>query len=323
MRSVRSTLLALLLLAAPFGVHAQLAPAANDTLSLSLFPEYPRPYEEVTVTVKSSSINLATADIQISFNGAVVEEGQRSAVIRMGGPGTKNTIRAVAATPSTTLSKEVTLIPAEVSLVLEADSTAHPFYEGARLVPSEARIRLIAVADLRTAPGTKLAGKDVVYQWEVDGRILESESGLGRAVLAASAPPRYRDVEVSVTASSRDQTIVAYASTAISPIDPYVRIYQSDPLSGTNFAFAITDSLSIPSGEEAFRAVPYFFKDVPSLSWNLNGNKSGVTDDITVRSSGGAGTGVLSVRAEDAESSVSESVTLRFTAERRDTFFGL
>lgn len=306
---------------APFSVGAQSFPGGAP-FTISVYPEYPRPYEEVTITVESTLFNISTSDVTIWLNGAVVEEGARSVVVKMGGPGTKSTIRASVTSVEGTYSAERVIGPAQVALIIEPDSTAHPFYEGALLTPSEGRVRVIAVADIRTSAGTRVPQNQIAYEWRLGSQILLDESGAGRNVLSAMAPPRYRDAVVSVTAQTKDQSVVAYASTVISPLDPLVRIYSKSPLRGVSFANALFDSFAVSGREASFRVVPYFFANPPSLAWSINTNVSDTDQDITVRAGGGAGTAALKVTAEDIESSVSEDVTLIFSASSNTNVFG-
>lgn len=314
-------LLFFVFLIAPFATGAQSFPGGAP-FTISVYPEYPRPYEEVTVTIESTLFTISTSDVTISLNGAVVEEGSRSTVVKMGGPGTKSVIRASVTSIEGTYSAERVIGPAQVALIVEPDSTAHPFYEGARLVPSEGRVRIVAVADIRTSTGSKVPVNQIAYEWKLGSQILLDESGTGRNVLVATAPPRYRDAVVSVTAQTKDQSVVAYASTVISPLDPLVRIYPKSPLRGISFANAIAESFAVSGTEASFHAVPYFFANPPSIAWSINTNTTDTDADLTVRSGGGSGTAALKVSAEDAAASVSDSATLMFSAARSTNVFG-
>lgn len=321
---LRASLLSLFVLffaVSPLSAGAQ-SLATSDPVTIRLSPEYPRPYEQVTITVESSFLNVVTSTITISANGAVIEEGSRNATIKLGGPGTKTDISvSVSAAEGTYVSKK-TIRPAELSLVVEPVSTSHAFYDGAQLVPSEGRLRLIALTDLRSAPGTRIPNESISYTWRLGDKVLLNDSGFGKNVLTATAPPRYRDAKISVTAETRDASVVAYATTVISPVDPIVRIYPKDPLRGVSFSTATADALSLGGAEATFRAIPYFFAVSPAISWSLNGEVSGAAPDITVRSSGGAGTAALSVTAQDAEASATDSAALKFTSTTKSGILG-
>lgn len=311
-------ILALSLIGAP--AHAQLGQPASMEIGLS--PKYPRPNEQVTVTITSNAVNLAASSIKISVDGEVVSEGSRTALVRVGKAGTKTTITATVVNNGTTYSKSISVQPSEVSLVIEPGTTAHPFYEGARLVAPESRVRLVAIADMRTSGGTRISEAQLSYTWRLGEQILTSQSGLGKSVLEAVAPVRYRDAQVSVTVATQDGSQSAYASVYVSPVTPLVRIYRSDPLAGTNYFSALSDLYALLGSEDTFVAVPYFFKESPLLSWTLNGVQSSTESNITVRTTGtSAGTALLGVTASNANlESAQTRLTVQFGSSSKNIF---
>lgn len=271
-----------------------------DTLTLTLSPKHPRPYDTVKVTVSSTLVNLAASEITITANGEVVAERSRTASVTFGGPGTKTTIRVVAVAPDATHVKELTIAPADVVLIVESPTSAHPFYEGARLVASEGPVRLVALPDFQSSPGVRIPAKDLSYTWRFGDRLLHDYSGLGQNVLPATAPVRYRDADVTVTVTTRDGTLVAETTQAVVPTDPVMRIYRNDPLLGPLFEHALSGTYRLPGAEDTLRMIPYFFSGTPTLAWTLNGNPAGGDDDLTLRATGNEG-GTASVRASASE----------------------
>lgn len=321
MKLLVSLLLVSLLFLTPAASHAQLSLGSNG-LSIEVSPEYPRPYEETVVTVTSTLIHLPTSEVTISVDGKVVEKGRTSVVIKTGAGGKSMQLRASAVSPEGTYTATRTIIPAEVALIVEPLSTTHPFYDGAPLVPSSGRLRIVALADLRTPSGARVSNENISYTWRVGDKLLESESGFGRNVLQATAPPRYRDAKISVTAETKDRGVNAFAQTTVSPVDPVMRLYRKDALGGTDFSSALFETLTARNKEETITAVPYFFATAPSLSWSLNGTKSGSANDITVRSSGTSGTARLEASAETEEASVSADIALLFGGGTSNNIFG-
>jgi hypothetical protein len=287
---------------------------ATEPITLSISPKYPRPNQQVTVTVSSNLVNLAASEITISLDGAVISTGRRSATFTMGPAGKRMTVSASVNENGRTYTKELSVSGADVALVMEPGSTAHPFYEGGLLVAPEGEVRLIALADLRSADGTKIPPNQLSYVWKLGERILNEQSGLGRTTLEATAPVRYRDARVSVTVSTKDGTQSATASVMVSPSTPQVRVYRVDPLGGPDFANAVGSTFALPSAEETFRAIPYFFARQPSIAWVLNGAGSGSEEDVTVRTSGSnAGNALLGVTVADGTGEQAQSrVTLQF-----------
>lgn len=304
----RSAPLALTLLIASLGALPAYAQTLNlgastDPLSVSISPDFPRPYQVITVTPSSTLLDLSASTVVISVNGKEVERGSgaQSVPVSVGGPGQATTIDVSVSAGGQTYKREVVVRPADVSLVVEPISTTHPFYEGASLVASEGRVRVIALADLRSSPTNRLNPANLTYEWKFGDKQLAEQSGIGKNVLSATAPIQYRDAQVSVTVSTADGSIVAGASTVISPMNPIVRIYPSDPLLGPLFNRALSGSFQMQGAEMSFRAVPYYFGNAPSLTWTLDSTPEGNSSDITVRANGnGTGRSTLGVAANDA-----------------------
>ncbi len=325
MRSAALLLLLPLALLAPGPARAQVLPSAAE-LNISLSPEFPHPYDTVTATVSSNQIDLAAAAITISVNGKAVAEGDRNATFSVGGAGTKTVIAVVAKDSAGTHDASITLHPEDVSVVVEPSSSVPPFYKGARLPASEGNVRLIALADFKTAGGAAIAPSSLVYTWKFGDKLLESSSGIGKSVLTATGPVRYRDADITVTVSTQDKTLAAQESAFVSPVDPVIRIYRNDPLEGIDFSKALSGTLPLMGDEETFRAFPFFYSLAPQITWTLNGTKSGTDPDLTVRTTGAsAGSAVVGASAQDpsALNNGETRFTVQFGGSRSTGIFGL
>lgn len=303
------------------------AQVSSAPVTISISPQYPRPYQTISITPRSNLLNLAASSVTVSVNGTVVEEGSGvlTAYTRTGAPGERTSIRVSVVSNGQTYVATAEVRPADVSLVVEPISTTHPFYKGGSLTASEGRVRLIAIPDIRTANGA-VSSENLVYTWRLGDRILENASGIGRSSLTASAPVRYRDANVSVTVSTQDSSVVAQASTVIAPVDPVVRIYRNDPLLGPLFDKAFNGTFTLAGDEDSFRMVPYYFVARPTVSWMVNSVPSGSDDDITVRATGtGRGSALLSATArhESSFQSADTTLSIRFGEERGLGIFGL
>jgi hypothetical protein len=297
-----------------------------EPLSLTIDPQYPRPYQTITITPESSLIDLSSSVVTISANGAVIEKGSgmQSAQVQMGGPGTKTTITVSVLNNGRTTQAQATVRPADVALVVEPTSTTHPFYAGSPLLASEGRVRLVAIADLRTSAGAAIPASSLVYTWKNGDQILQAASGIGKSVLVAKAPVRYRDATITVTVAAQDSSVVAQAGTTLTPVEPVVRLYRNDPLIGPWYNTALSGRVTMGDTEETFRAVPYFFTKLPSINWQVNGTASETNQDITVRENNGSGTAVLGVSAKDATGTLSNtSMTVDFGGKKSIGIFGL
>jgi hypothetical protein len=318
-----------ILLIAFFVPHILYAQALGaEPLTVTIFPQYPQPYDTITITPQSSLFDLNASAVTISVNGKEIAKGSGSlsTAYTLGPAGETDTVLVTAASPGGTYKKTAVIRPASVALILEPQSTTHPFYEGAALVASEGRIRLIAVPEFRSAKGP-LAASGLVYTWKAGDRVLTQQSGIGRSVLTSTAPSHFRDVTVSVTVSTPDNSIVGGTSMVISPVDPQLVIYRNSPLVGPNFDAALGTTFTMSGNEETFRAVSYFFKSNPTLSWSVNGAVSGSDPVITVRTTGDStGTAALSASASQPGSyeSAQDSLSVKFGQTQGGTnIFGL
>lgn len=325
-RTVVSALL-LLGLMLPHGAAAQ-ALGSNEALNVILSPSYPRPYQTVTVTVKSTLIDLSASTVVISANGVEAQRGTGvvSGQVRVAGPGERTTITVTATNEGQTYQKQLVIRPADVALILEPLTTSHPFYDGGSLISSESRIRVVAIPDIRTAAGTRVSAQNLVYTWRLGDQTLEASSGIGRSSFTATAPVRYRSATLSLTVNTQDKSVVAASQVVITPTDPIVRIYRNDPLLGPMFDRAYSGVISMLDQEETFRVVPYHFSAKPSITWLLNSVATGNLEDITVRSNGaGNGSALLSATAKGATmfQNGESSLTVRFGETKPLGIFGL
>lgn len=323
----RAEVIALLVLAGLGVMHAHAQLTGADPLTLTITPNYPRPYESVTIVPQSSVIDLSASTVTVTVNGKTVSKGSgaEAAYVTVGGAGTATTVNVTVVSNGQSYVKSVTLRPADVALVVEPQSTTHPFYGGAALVASEGGVRLIAVPNIRTAGGALVPAANLVYSWRNGEQVLADASGIGKSVLAATSPVRYRDALITVTVSTQDQSVVAEASTLVAPADPLVRLYRNDPLLGPLFGTALAGEIPLAGTEDTFRAVPYYFASAPAIAWRVNHVTNDTDSDITVRASGeGSGTALIDASAVGAGGqSAAAQFSVAFGNESSFDFFGL
>lgn len=302
---------------APF-VHAQYS-TEEDPITVNIFPTYPRPYQTITITPHSTLLDLTASAVTISVNGTVIQKGTgtQEASVQVGGPGEVTNITVSVATPDGKTTKSTLSVrPADVALIIEPTSSAHPFYTGLPLVAPQARVRLVAIPDLRSSAKVALDPSKLVYTWKLGDQVLQSASGVGRSVLIATAPVRYRDADITLTVTSPDSSLVAQAFATVSPVDPIVRIYADDPLKGPDFDHALSGVFTLLSAEATFRAVPYYFGSSPAFEWSVNNTAQSAQRTVTVRSTGsGKGTASLDIRAKLADSIQPQSANSRISLQ--------
>ncbi len=329
MQLFRVSLMLLSLAVFPLSAGAQALLPSSDAITFIVTPTYPRPYDTITISPRSTLLNLSESVVTISVNGEIVQEGTgtRSAQATMAGPGSATVITVSAKDPTGAVyTKELTLRAADVSLVMEPISSSHPYYEGASLVAPEGRVRLVALPDFRGANGAVIPPETLVYSWKNGEKQLTDQSGIGRSVLDGVAPLRYRNANITVTVTSQDRLFAGSASVLVAPVEPSVYVYRTYPLLGTWLERAIGSSATLTDTEDSYRAVGYNFRRVPSFAWTVNGQANETDDDITVRiTTPGSGTAQVGVtaRAEGLFQQAAKTFALNFSSGNSLGIFGL
>lgn len=323
----RAAVLSVIALFVATVAHAQTLGAQPLTILLS--PQYPAPYQTITVTPQSSLLDLSHSTVTISVDGKTILQGSgaESASFTAGGPGSSNTVTVTVSSPDGSFQAKAVVHPSSVALIVEPQSTTHPFYKGGAQIAVQGTVRLVAMADLRTsAGGTPISPANLSYNWRIGDQNLQSDSGLGKSSVQVLAPAQYRDETVSVTVSTPDGSMSGSASTVLQPVNPTILFYRDGPLLGPNFDTAIGSSYSLPGDEDSFRAVPYSFGDTPTISWTVNGTPSVSQPIITLRPTG-TGTGSATVSASASFTSsylgATQQMIVHFGQSGSTSIFGL
>ncbi len=258
MRTIILGLLALLL-AAP--AYAQLSlPGAESALFFSLDPRNPAPGETVRLSLQSVLYDLDASDIVWSEDKDVIAEGGglKSITLQVGGLGSVRTIGATISGPSGSASAEITIAPATLDLLWEADSYTPPFYKGRALPAAGGVVRIAAIPHFIRANGSTIPPSDIVFSWKRDGQFLESISGRGKASAVLEGPTLFGAVAITVDAVSADGTLEAQTIVRLADTRSRIEFYENHPLFGILFGQAIGTSAFIPDSEMTFTAIPYF-----------------------------------------------------------------
>ena len=282
-------------LVAPLALFAQGVPGISDPLTLTLFPENPRPNETVTARIQSFSIDLDAALITWTVNGKEVSSsiGQKTVSVDSGRLGSLSRIDVSVTTPTLSLSDSIVIRPADVSLVWEADTYVPPFYRGKALHSYNGSFRVTAVPEFVGDNGRAIDSKDLIYTWKKNGAVVGEASGYGKNQFVSTQTSYLREGEdITVEVSSPRESIVASRSVTIRPTIPKIIFYEKSGLYGARYQTAVGNRFSLTNDEVTFVAEPFFFsvreKNDPLLSstWKLNGRE--LSDfmgdmDITLR----------------------------------------
>jgi hypothetical protein len=258
---------------------AQGVPGISDPMTVSLFPENPRPNDTVTVTVQSFSVDLDATLITWTVNGKKITSavGQKSFSLNAGTLGSISRVDVSATAPGISVAKSVVIRPADVSLLWEADTYTPPFYRGKALHSYNGAFRITAIPELVGSNGKMLDSKDLIYTWKKNGTVAGEASGYGKNQFVSSQTSYLREGEdVTVEVSAPRDNVVASRSITIKPIVPKVLFYEKSGLYGMLYNKALGSRFALANDEVTISAEPYFFS-VPSKSaqnlsifWKLN-----------------------------------------------------
>ncbi len=258
----------------PETTSAQALPTGG--ISLKLEPQFPGANTPVTVSLDDYSINTAGAQILWYIDG--VEQraytNERSMKFTTGNLGKKQVILVSINRPNTLpLSASATVRPAEVHIILEADTYVPSFYKGRALPSTESPVRAVVLVE----DGTKAAPSTYTYTWAEDGTVLMGGPVKGKYSYAFQMPQfRSKYLSVSVLNATGEQVGKGYI--LLEATEPELRFYEESPLRGLlqremqgPFPF-IGDEMVI-HGEPYFMSNPVT-ENTGQFIWKVGGNKS-------------------------------------------------
>lgn len=310
--------------------HAQslLDLPGSNPVQVSVSPEYPRPGQQVTITLSSYTADLERSNIQWFINGVKAKEGiaQKQFSVTAGASGSTQEVDVIiTAVNGVTLTKNIVIQPGDVEILWQAESYTPPFYKGKALYPLQADLVAVAVPHL-VRNGVTLKPEDLVYSWKKNGSVLKNESGYGKNIVTIPGGFGSKTIDLTVTVSSRDNRSTGMGRVVINNTVPQVVLYEDSLLYGTIYSKALASSFELGSQEIRLRAAPYFFSSSAhhtvsplSFRWAINGLAIGQTSDvITLRKPEKTGVSLISVDTENPTKMFqksSKNMTVNFNNE--------
>ncbi len=254
----------------------------DEQVSLEQIPKIPKPGELVSIRINAYTTNLNKAKITWTQDGKIIlsQTGAVSNQVQAPQSGKSSTlIITIQKEGGGTITKTVTLNPADVDLFYEAQTYAHPFFKGKKQFTSEAVITFVAVPNFVTTSGKKFADSELVYMWKINGTTQQEISGYGRNTFTTKGQLIERPSQITVEVSAINSNLTATQSLNIRSIMPEMVIYENNPLLGIIYEKAISGSFFLERPQVDFEGVPYFFsantKDSNSLGykWSVNGTQ--------------------------------------------------
>lgn len=276
-------IITLLLIVAPLISFAQDYPTASY-LEMSIKPENPEPMQNVQISIKSYTYDLDRSQITWIINGVEkrTETGLKDLNISSGKNGQKTTIKVRVVTQNGEETEiEAFFIPSVVDLIYETLAYTPPFYKGRALNPNQGVVLVTAIPELIKPTGEKVSAQNVIYSWKKNGKVQQSDSGIGKNVFVFNGDVPIRDTAIEVTASSLDGDITASKEINIKNYSPKIVFYENNPIYGIMLNKAINNTVRMLSDEFSLVAIPYHFSigyaNSPDIdyTWNMNGKTVG------------------------------------------------
>jgi len=266
----------------PFSSYAVQETTIGGSLIANLNPQYPKPNEVVTISLTGYGFNLDDSIISWLVDDKVQIQGvaKTEFAVTLGPLGSKTKVNAVVQTRTNrTIAKELIFQPAEVDLLYEANTYTPKDYRGAALPTIGTQVKVVAIPQMMYL-GSLLRSETLTYEWRVNGRKLNTESGRGKDSITFIIPEK--KVTIEAIAKSTTYGLDASKKITINTVEPEIILYPIKPLEGKS-AIAIKKEIE-KSGDLSIKAEPYFINrgsvnsNLIFFNWTIDGKK--IIDDF-------------------------------------------
>jgi hypothetical protein len=300
--------------------------ALSNELGVEIIPTYPRPNEMVWINLTLYTDDLNSADIGWYQNGKKVLSGKGETKYRFkaGSVGEESKIEIrINLLSGASFSKTITLTPASVDLVWEANSYVPPFYKGKALHPRQGILKVVAIPEF-VKNGKRISPQNLVYEWSNGLNVYQNQSGYGKsiAILDGSLLGRTENIEVLVTDPVNN--LAAQGFVDIAPVNPEIVFYENNSYYGNIFDSALVKTFDLKADEVQILAAPFYFTKEGSgllqYGWRLNGQAipdlSGSITAIFRKPEKKTGQSVISLQVENTNRILQQagsSLTINFS----------
>ncbi|MHB1087010.1 MAG: hypothetical protein ACYCZ0_04670 [Minisyncoccota bacterium] len=296
--------LAILLLASPAYAQQFDIPGASNALQIVTSPAQPAPKSTVRLTLQSPIFNLDEGVISWRVDGEPLSEGDglRTVSINVGDVGQPIDISATYVSGDDEALAFLTITPAGLGLLWEAEGLTPAFYKGRTLPAAGARLTFVAYPTF-IRNGAPVAEKDLIFTWRRGDTVLGSLSGRGKSTAIIDSTAFFASDIISVEARTIDGSISSRASTRLVSPETPLRLYENHPLFGPLYHKAFGATTFTPDSEMTFIAIPYFApatdENSSALQYEWRVNQQSVAADakrpsqITINASGSSGVALI------------------------------
>ena len=302
---------------------------SNMTGQIDYVPANPKPFDTVTMTLKSFSFEVEASNISWYVNKLLIKKGQgeKTLILPLGDANIPFFIGVNVITPSGEVFQTSTQItPHFTPLLTEAlEGYVPPFYEGRVLHGEGAKVRVVAYP-LVSEDGKSIDKKDLVYKWQVNTIPFVQASGLGKNSFIVRQDELEEQNNVVVDITSQTGGSLLQERTAIKPYELAPLFYLYDPLFGIDLSKAFETEVNVTKPIKLFYS-PYNFaysKQYTYFNWSLNGLPISTDTDFLVSliptpNSQGSNTLNLTASSEKKQlQSLNSNITINFNTTQNN-----
>ena len=301
--------------------------AVSTDILVDIVPPNPAPNENVTINLKSYAYDLNSVLISWSINGKVSASGigKKSFSTVAGKAGEEKNVVVTISLPDGTTDTKITIKPSVMVLLWQAnDSFVPPFYKGKALATPSSEVKVVAMPEIRSGSNV-VSAQNLVYLWKKNYTNNVDGSGYGKNSFLFVNDYLDDSDNISVTASTTDQTNSSAASIDIGTTQPKILFYKNDTTLGIIWEKTLANPHKMVE-KEIVEAIPYFISPkellTPTLVWNwfINDNRVTLTSfkknsmPLQVKS-GTHGTSKLRLNIENTEKifqTAEKEITIEF-----------
>src|SRR3972149_849740 len=253
------------------------AQLAGGGFEVSISPETPAPFEEITISLDSFVFDINQANIRFIVDGseALRGTGERILKLKAKDVGERTVVDIIVTSSSGQVAKRAVIIPAGIDILIEAiDVYTPPFYRGRSLPTTESRIKAVAMPNIMVA-GRKIAPNQLGYEWSRSGNIDQSGFGFKKSFFVFKNSMLNKRENIGVSASGQ-QAELGGSTVNLEMTAPKILFYE-DSEEGVKYERAL-DSLSLHK-EATVVAEPFFFSprniadSLLQFTWKINNNE--------------------------------------------------
>ena len=261
-------------------IHAQGIPASASGLEITPSIDTPQPGQKVSLRIRSYTIDIDSSTVTWQVNGKVVQKGVGLTSYEITAPALgKETSVSVSAvsTDGVVVSKNTKIISGSIDLIVESNGHTPPLFSGKLPISYQNTVNIIAIPHLADSKGVEYDPKNLVYEWKKNSRVVEDQSGYGKQTFTLNGEIVPRDVNITVTATTRDGNSRVSGFINVSYTSPSINFYVDDPLYGPLYNNILGENIVIGKEKEVSVIMePYGFNKPINglgsldLTWLIN-----------------------------------------------------